>query len=67
MKLTNRGKAVIAFVVIFTVAWLGYTVTTSALSPDCEHLYNEYSATDNVPMQQALLNKGVMNGCFHAN
>ncbi len=67
MKLTNRGKAVIVFIVIFAIAFIGYKVTTTSLPPDCEHLYNEYTNTTTHVERDVLWSKGVNNGCFHYN
>jgi hypothetical protein len=65
--LTTYGKAFVFTVVIILLGILISLVWTNTKSPECEDLYNEYSNTTNVQMQQALLNKGVMNGCFNAN
>jgi len=67
MKLTNRGKALIAFVVIFAIAWLGYTVTTTAAPSKCETLYNQYSNSVLVAQRNHYFQKGIDNGCFHYN
>jgi flagellar biosynthesis/type III secretory pathway M-ring protein FliF/YscJ len=66
-SLTPFGKTFLSAVLILLFAILVSIVWTNTKSPDCEHLYNEYSATTNVQMQQALLNEGVSNGCFHSN
>lgn len=65
--LTLYGKAFVFTVAIILLGILIALVWSGTKSPECEGLYNEYSSTTNVQMQQALLNKGVMNGCFHAN
>lgn len=49
------------------VALLTFAVLMGTKSPNCERMYNEYTNTTNVQMQQALMNEGVANGCFHAN
>lgn len=54
------AAAFAAFLVLVFAVW------GSTKSPDCERLYNQYTNTTNVQMQQALMNKGVENGCFHS-
>jgi hypothetical protein len=66
-SLTPFGKVFLSTVLILLFAILVSIVWTGTKSPDCENLYNEYSLTYNVQMQQALLNEGVSNGCFHTN
>lgn len=55
--------AIAAFTAAFIIIVM--TVWGSMKSPDCERLYNQYTNTTNVQMQQALMNEGVSNGCFH--
>ena len=65
--LTLYGKAFVFTLAILMLGILISLVWAGTKSPECESLYNEYSSTTNVQMQQALLNKGMTNGCFHAN
>lgn len=46
-------------------ALLAISVWNSALSPDCESLYNEFSSTVDPASRDALFRQGLDNGCFH--
>lgn len=56
------------FIIAFTIgllATLTAVVINGTNTPECEALYNEYSATVDMPTRDALFAQGMENGCFH--
>ena len=51
----------------FFFALLAIAVWNGTNTPDCEALYNEYSATIDMPTREMLFSEGIDNGCFHYN
>ena len=49
------------FVLLAIAVWNGTN------TPECEALYNEYSATVDMPTREMLFSEGIDNGCFHYN
>lgn len=60
-------RTVLIFLATFIVAFLALIVWSSAMSPDCEALYNEYTSTVDLDMREHLFQDGLSNGCFHYN
>ena len=52
---------------ILAALFLGYVVYNSGGTPECEALYNEYTATVDMPTRDAIFSEGMANGCFHYN
>ena len=52
---------------ILAALFLGYVVYNSGGTPECEALYNEFSATVDMPTRDAIFSEGMANGCFHYN
>lgn len=48
-------------------ALLAIAVWNGTNTPDCEALYNEFSATVDMPTRDAIFSEGMANGCFHYN
>lgn len=65
MILPSRTKVFVGLFVVAFVALMWWAA--SPQSPDCEHLYNEYTSTVNMHDRDALFAQGMDNGCFHYN
>ena len=60
-------KTLLIFVGTVVGILLTLAVVNGTNSTDCEHLYNEYSATSDMVQRDILWSKGINNGCFHSN
>lgn len=47
------------------ITLLALAVLNGSNTPDCEHLYEEYSATVDMDLREHLFQDGLANGCFH--
>jgi hypothetical protein len=65
--LTPFGKAVAFTIIGLLVAILVSIVMSGTRSPDCEHLYNEYTSASDMGERANIFEKGIDNGCFHYN
>ena len=65
--LTLYGKALAVTIVGLLVVILISIVWNGRLSNDCEALYNQFTSASDMGERANLFEKGVDNGCFHAN
>ena len=52
---------------ILAALFLGYVAYSTGGTAQCEALYNEYSATVDMPTREAIFQNGLDSGCFHYN
>ena len=65
--LTTYGKAFVFTLAILMLGILISIVWNGRLSNDCEALHNQFTSASDMGERANLFEKGVDNGCFHAN